>query len=248
MIPRFLPFFLTAVLSVVPLAAQQAETVKVSPQSIEFFLPAEGQKTDRLLTVRLHMTPNEGYSIRTDCEPQQSLECTDAKGNKLQGKFREWEMCFNSTDSACRIAVYDFAALPQGGKITFDTTMEVPITCGYLEHEPVSFDPHKVRKVKLADTVFYTTPSAANESDPDNTAFTLEYTRDTSIVQIGIGDAANNPLDARIVDTGYNETDNLMYTTFALHGKHTALTLNLRTRKQKETAKAAVKFRATIGR
>lgn len=222
--------------------------MKVSPQSIEFFLPAEGQKADKLLTVRLHLTPSEGYSIRTDCEPQQSLECTDAKGNKLQGKFREWEMCFNSTDSACRIAVYDFAALPQGGKITFDTTMEVPITCGYLEHEPVPFDPHKVRKVKHPHTTFYTTPSAANENDPDNTAFTLEYPAGADIVHIGIGDANNTLLETQIVDTGYNETDNRLYTTFALHGKHTALTLHLKTHKPQGTAKATVTFQATIGR
>lgn len=232
-------------------SAATAETdrvVNISPQSVEFFCPAEGN-APVLCTVRLHLTPADGYTIRQE-STQQELTATDGAGNEMRGTFREWEICFDSDEGKrCIIAVYDFPTRPQGGSLSCDTSLSVPLSCGEIVHTPAEFTPAEACTISVNGHTFSVLPSAANAEDPDNTAFVLEYENAPDIAAICICDAEGTPLETNIVEGLSLEGSNKVSATYVVaNGKHEKLGLRLTTHKPQGYAHAPVRFRATIGR
>lgn len=223
--------------------------VKASPQSVECFYPT-GEADKAGCRVRLHLTPTKGHTIRLaplDAE----LHATDAQGNGMKGEFREWEICYgDARNTRCVIAVYDFPALPKGGAICFDTTVAVPVTSGTKEHEDVDFTVADTSKLSIEDIDLTITPSFANETDPDNTAFSIEYSEESkaAIAQITICDPKGQPMQANIVEGVYHEAGNIVRATYVLSSKHEKLKLRLSTYKPIGTVEVPVRFRTTIGR
>ena len=238
--------FITALLA--PLMAQEpTKVVSASPQSVEFFLPDdEGAKVR--CTVRLHLSPSEGYSIR-QMLPLERIAATDGAGNAMQGTFREWEHCYDSDDGRrCLIAVYDFPTCPCGGSMSFDTSVEVPLSCGVLSHAPVTFSLAESSRITVNGHSFTITPSEANATDPDNTAFLLEYENSPDIAGISIGNEAGEIMEVNIIEGVYMEEGNRVSATYAISSKHDKLQFRLSTHKPQGVAVVPVKFRATIGR
>ena len=228
--------------------AQEApRVVNISPQSVEFFFPATD--TEKVLcTVRLHITPSEGYSIRQNTPPQE-LSATDAAGNNMKGNFREWEHCYDADEEKrCIIAVYDFPTRPQGGSMSCDTMLSIPLSCGEIEHAPTTFHPGSEEKLTINGHEFSLTPSSANDEDPDNTAFILEYENAPDIAAITICDKEGVPLESNIIEGACLENSNRVSATYVLSSKHEELQFRLSTHKPQGEAFASVKFQARIGR
>ena len=221
--------------------------VKVSPQSVEFFFPATNAEKV-LCSVRLHITPSEGYSIRQDAHLRE-LEAADGKGNSMKGTFREWEHCYDANeDTPCIIAVYDFPSRPQGGSMSCDTLLSIPLSCGEIEHTPVVFHPGKDEKFTINGHEFTITPSSANAEDPDNIAFILEYENAPDIAAITICDNEGTPLESNIIEGICHENSNKVSATYVFSSKFEELQFRLSTHKPQGEAYAPVKFKARIGR
>lgn len=223
--------------------------VKASPQSIECFFP-EKDNDNVLCTVRIHLTPIPGHVIRTRndaARPKKALTATDGEGRKLEGFFREWELCYDS-DSNCVIAVYDFKTRPQGGILYVDTVLDIPASGEPESHEPINFNPAEKVTLTSGNHVFHLTPAESGADDPDNTVLRIEYENTADIADISIRNDNNEPLSAEIID-GYIQSDNGMVSAlYILTGKYNALKFCLRTYKQCDKIEVPLKFRATIGR
>lgn len=229
-------------------ATQRPSVVSISPQSVEFFYPADPQATV-LCTVRLHLTPADGYTIRQE-STQQQLTATDGAGNTMLGTFREWEHCYDSDEGRhCLIAVYDFPTRPQGGSLCCNTSLSVPLSCGELVHAPVEFSPAQSGSVSVNGHDFSVVPSATSPNDPENTAFVLVYENSPDIASITICDAVGTPLETNIVEGLFLEEGNKVSATYVVpDARHETLQLRLTTHKPQGYAHTPVKFRASIGR
>lgn len=224
-------------------------TVKASPQSVECFFP-DRDNDEVLCTVRVHLTPAPGHIIRTRSEtarPKKALTATDGTGQKLEGFFREWELCYDS-DSNCVIAVYDFKMRPQGGELRVDTALDIPASGELVTHEPVTFTPTAAVTLTSGNQVFHITPTESGAQDPDNTVLRIEYDNTPDIADITIRNEKNEQLPTEIID-GYIHSDNgKANALYILTGKYTTLQFCLRTYKQCDKIEVPLKFRATIGR
>ena len=223
--------------------------VKASPQSVECFFP--DQNNDAVLcTVRVHLTPTPGHVIRTRDEanhPQKSMTATDGAGRKLEGFFREWELCYDSVNN-CVIAVYDFKMRPQGGMLRVDAMLDIPASGELVTHEPVSFNPTEKTTLSSGNISFHITPTESGTQDPDHTVLLIEYDNTSDIADITIRNEKDEPLTTEIID-GYIHSDNgKVNALYILTGKHNALKFCLRTYKQCDKLEVPIKFKATIGR
>lgn len=223
--------------------------VKASPQSVECFFP--DQDDDAVLcTVRVHLTPAPGHVIRTrndEAHPQKLLTATDGTGRKLEGYFREWELCYDS-DSNCVIAVYYFHMRPQGGELRVDTVLDIPASGELIAHEPVNFNPTEKVTLTSGNLTFHITPTESGAQDPDNTVLHIEYDNTSDIADISIRNEKDEQLASEIID-GYIHSDNgKANALYILNGKYNTLRFCLRTYKQCDKIEVPLKFRATIGR
>lgn len=248
---NFLKLFLAAGLLLAPTVLADGP-VKASPQSIEFFYPDEEDEYSILCTVRLHLTPDDGYTIWPGANEDtafRDLVGTDGAGNTLQGKFREMEVCYDADgDEGCLVAVYDFNKRPEGGSVSFDTLIDVPVTCGTIHYAPVEFSPNEHCEISIAEHTFRVIPSDGNATDPDNTAFELIYENKPGIADIFIAGTNGNHLSVNIVEGAYDEEQNILHANYVIDDKHTKLLFCLRTLKPQGSAEARVRFSATIGR
>lgn len=226
--------------------------VKASPQSIEFFYPDEEDEYSVLCTVRLHLTPATGYTIWPGADENtdfRELIAKDGAGNTLHGKFRDMEVCYDADgDEGCLIAVYDFNVRPQGGSISFDSLIDVPVTCGTINYEPVVFSPTEHCEISIGEHTFRVVPSDGNATDPDNTAFELIYEDKPGIAEIKISGEDDSPLNINIVEGAYDEEKSIMHANYVIRSKHSKLKFSLQTLKPQGAAEVAVRFSATIGR
>ncbi len=230
-------------------AQADERTVKASPQSVECFFP-EKDNDAVLCTVRVHLTPAPGHIIRTRNEaahPQKALTATDGTGRKLEGYFREWELCYDS-DSNCVIAVYDFKTRPQGGEMRVDTALDIPVSSEIESHEPVNFNPAEKATLTSGALTFLITPTESGTQDPDNTVLHIEYDNTSDIADITLRNENDELLPTEIID-GYIHSDNgKANALYILTGKYKSLKFCLRTYKQCDKIEVPLKFRATIGR
>lgn len=234
-------------------AEEQSATippVKVSPQSVECFYPAD--ETDAVLcTIRLHLTPPQGHYIRiraSEATPQLPLIAHDAKGNELHGSFSEWEICFDDYESNCVIAVYNFKARPQGGHMVVDSQVDIPVTGGRTEHEPQIIPTAEPTSVTVNGHVFKITPAESGAEDPDHTVLLIEYANNADIAEIVLNAEDGTPLPTTIVDGYYNPENKLSQATYVIQHKAEKLQFILRTYANCGRSTSPVRFRATIGR
>ena len=87
--------------------------------------------------------------------------------------------------------------------MSFDTSVEVPLSCGVLTHAPVTFSLAESSRITVNGHSFTITPSEANATDPDNTAFLLEYENSPDIAGISIGNEAGEIMEANIIEGVY---------------------------------------------
>ena len=243
------PFFPLVACSALAADSALPQVVKASPQSVECFYQPEGESPTRC-RVRLHLTPAEGYSIQMTA-PELPLVGRDGKGNLMFGTFREWEICFGDIKNTnCVIAVYDFRAMPKGGLIRFSTKVDIPVTCGEQQHADVKFCPTESDTLTVNGIDFRIIPSGANDDDPDNTAFDIEYNfaNKADIAGITICDSQGKPLPVNIVEGIYQENEKKVRATYVLSSKHSSLRFRLETYKPVGSAEVTVKFSARIGR
>lgn len=249
------PTLLAIVLSAPAMAQEPTEAlpstpvVKASPQSVECFFPKETTPDTVLCTVRLHLTPAPGSVIRTRAEalrPARPLIATDAAGNKLEGRFREWEFCYDSADN-CVIAVYDFSQRPEGGQLRVDTTVDIP-AAEQMEHEPIVFVAAQEHTITSGGHTFHLRPADSAADDPDNTVLHIAYENSPDIVDITIQQEDGTPLQTEIVD-GYLHTDSKLVSAICiLNSRSEKFRFVLRTYKICDKVEVPVKFSATIGR
>ncbi len=223
--------------------------VKASPQSVECFFPRD-ERDQVLCTVRLHLTPLPGHLIRTRAEqsrPSRELAATDAVGNKLAGKFREWELCYDS-DANCVIAVYDFKRRPKGGVLKVNGCIDIPVSPELTEHEAIEILTDRKQTITSGGYTFYIRPTDSSANDPDNTVLHIEYEYHDDIADIVIQAEDGTPLQPNIID-GYMSSDNkLVSAVYILNLRAEKFRFVLRTYKRSNNVDVPVKFRATIGR
>ena len=223
--------------------------VKASPQSVECFFPGN-EKDAVLCTVRVHLTPIPGHIIRTRSEvahPQKAMTATDGSGKKLEGFFREWELCYDS-DSNCVIAVYDFKMRPQGGELRVDTVLDIPASGEQETHEPVTFNPVEKTTLTAGGLSFHITPTESGTQDPDNTVLHIEYDNTSDIADISIRNENDEQLPTEIIDSYIHSDNGKANALYILTGKYNTLKFCLRTYKQCDKIEVPIKFKATIGR
>ncbi len=250
---RYLTILTSLLLAHTLPAAEQAATippVKVSPQSVECFYPAD--ETDAVLcTIRLHLTPAQGHFIRiraTEAAPQLPLIARDAKGNELHGSFSEWEICFDDSESNCIIAVYNFKARPQGGYMVVDSQVDIPVSSGRTEHEPQIISTSEPSTVTVNGHVFKITPAESGAEDPEHTVLHIEYANNADIAEIVLNAEDGSPLPTTIVDGYYNSENQHSQATYVIQHKAEKLQFVLRSYTNCERTASPVRFRATIGR
>ena len=240
-----------ACLSPVSSAQEQAAApvIKASPQSVDCFFPKDATAAV-LCSVRLHLTPSPGCLIRVRAEnmrPERPLIATDAAGNTLEGRFREWELCYDS-DANCVIAVYDFNRHPEGGVLRVDTTVDIPASSEQTEHEPIVFAAAQKHTITSGGHTFHLSPTESSADDPDNTVLLIEYENSPDIADIVIQQEDGTPLQPEIVDGYLNADSKLVSAICILNSRSEKFRFVLRTYKQCNKVEVPVKFNATIGR
>lgn len=237
--------------SILPSTADTLPSVKVSPQSVECHyteqnLP-EGMTPVRC-TVRLHATPSKGAALWTQGEhPIANIEATDANGNKMVGKFRDWEICFDSKDN-CQILVFDFEQLPQGGALIFDTQIELPVTHGVQKHEAPDFSTKQVTEFDVAGHHVIVEPLEKSSAAPDELVLRISYNDATNVPEIIVCDDEGYHLKSNIIDADYDPQTGRTTAVYVQKYTKKSGKIALRTYKPCVNVKSDVKFKATIGR
>lgn len=234
------------------LYADSAPTVKVSPQSIECHYAVESVPNEPepvRCTVRLHVTPSKGASLWIhDDEPLPDLEATDGAGNKMVGKFRDWELCFDAKDAHCYIMVYDFTQLPAGDSLNFDTTLDIPVTPGIQKHEAPTFSTTEKTICTIANHQVEIEPLERSAAAPDELVLRITYTDAAKVPEIIICEDDGDHLKSTLVDADINETTGKTTAVYVQKYRKKEGKIALRTYQPKVMVKSPVKFNASIGR
>lgn len=237
--------------SITPCIADTLPSVKVSPQSVECHYteqaPAEGVTPVRC-TVRLHATPSKGATFWTQGEQSISdIEATDAAGNKMIGKFRDWEICFDS-NANCQILVFDFEQLPQGGALTFDTQIELPVTQGVQKHEAPDFSTKQITEFTVAGHHVIVEPLEKSSAAPDELVLRISYNDASNVPEIIVCDDEGYHLKSNIIDADYDPQTGRTTAVYVQKYTKKSGKIALRTYNPCVNVKSEVKFKATIGR
>ena len=201
-------------------------------------------------TVRLHATPSKGALLWVHEDSTTTLPditATDAEGNQMIGKFREWEECFDSKDD-CHIMVYDFASLPAGGEVIFDTVLEIPVTPGIAKNEAPEFKTTEKSELSIAGITFTIEPQKRSDKTPEQLALLISYTHADRIAEIIICDDKGNHLKSKIVEGDFDPATDKTSALHVVSYKKDKAKLAVRTYKPVVKVKAPVKFKAGIGR
>ena len=210
----------------------------------------EAAPTVAPFTVRLHVTPSKGAQLwvhedMTSTPPD--ITATDAEGNQLVGKFREWEECFDSKDD-CHIMVYDFATLPAGGEVIFDTELEIPVTPGIEKNEAPEFKTTEKNELNIAGIAFTIEPLERSSKTPEQLPLLISYTNADRIAEIIVCDDKGNHLKSKIVEGDYDPATDKTSALHVVSYKKDKAKLAVRTYKPVIKVKSTVKFKASIGR
>lgn len=227
-------------------------SVKISPQSIECHYTGANDNQAHPGTrcsVRLHVTPSKGAFIwhqapHTDIP---DITATDGKGNKLVGRFRDWETCFDS-DSNCQIMVYDFSVLPEGDSLHFDTSIQIPISPGIQKHDAPTFSTKETTHFTIAGHAVEVTPLPKSPAAPGHIVLKITYTGASLVPEIIICDDEGYHLKSSIIAADHDlQTDTTSAVYVQQYHKKSGK-LALRTYQPTLKVSAPVKFDATIGR
>lgn len=234
------------------LIADTAPTVKVSPQSVECHYAVEAAPNEPApvrCTVRLHVTPSKGAKlwIQGD-EPMPDLEGVDGAGNKMVGKFRDWELCFDSGDAHCHILVYDFTQLPAGDALNFDTTLDIPVTPGVKKHEAPTFSTKQKTNCTIAEHQVEIEPLERSAAAPDELVLRITYTDAAKVPEIIICDDEGYHLKSTLIDADINEATGKTTAVYVQKYTKKEGKIALRTYQPRIHVKSPVKFNASIGR
>ncbi len=237
--------------SITPCVANTLPSVKVSPQSVECHYTthtsAEGAPPVRC-TVRLHATPSKGATFWTQGEHSiADIEATDAAGNKMIGKFRDWEICFDSNDN-CQILVFDFEQLPQGGALIFDTQIELPVTQGVQKHEAPDFSTKQTTEFTVAGHHVIVEPLEKSSAAPDELVLRISYNDASNVPEIIVCDDEGYHLKSNIIDADYDPQTGRTTAVYVQKYTKKSGKIALRTYNPCVKVKSDVKFKATIGR
>ncbi len=241
--------FLAGCLAFSAAAQEQPLPVKASPQSVECFFPKDSAAVV-LCTVRLHLSPMPGCFVRVRAEnlrPELPLVATDAAGNRLEGKFREWELCYDSAAN-CVIAVYDFSKRPEGDELRVDCSVDIPMSTEQQVHEAVEFTPAQNHTITAGGHTFYLRPADTAADDPDNTVLLIEYLNHPDIADFSIQQEDGTPVQQEIVDGYLNPETKLVSTICILNSRSEKFRFVLRTYKNCDKVQVPVKFTSSIGR
>lgn len=234
------------------LYADSAHSVKISPQSIECHYLAEPTANNQnpvRCTVRLHATPSKGATLWTQSDsPMPDLEATDGAGNKMIGKFRDWELCFDAKDAHCHILVYDFTCLPSGDALNFDTTLEIPVTPGIQRHEAPTFSTSQKTQCFIAGHQVEIEPLERSSAAPDELVLRINYTDASKVSQIIICDDEGYHLKSTLIDADINEETGKTSAVYVQKYSKKEGKIALRTYQTRINVKSTVKFNAVIGR
>lgn len=245
-------FLLSLPLLVSAVQADSSPSVKISPQSVECHYTAEctpDTPAPAKCTVRLHVTPSQGTTLWTEHDsPMPDIEATDGAGNKMVGKFRDWELCFDAKDAHCHILVYDFAQLPAGDTLNFDTTLDIPVTPGVQRHEAPTFSTTQKTQCTIAGHQVEIEPLERSAAAPDELVLRITYTEAEKVPQIIICDDEGYHLKSALIDADVNEETGKTTAVYVQKYTKKEGKIALRTYQPHITVKSAVKFSATIGR
>lgn len=247
------PNLLLSIILLAPaLHAESAHTVKISPQSIECHYRAESTPNTPppvQCTVRLHATPSKGCTLWTQQDtPMPDLEATDGAGNKMTGKFRDWELCFDAQDAHCHIMVYDFTQRPAGDTLDFDTALEIPVTPGVQRHEAPTFSTTQKTQCTIAGHQVEIEPLERSAAAPDELVLRITYTDADKVPQIIICDDEGYHLKSTLIDADINEENGKTTAVYVQKYTKKEGKIALRTYQPRVNVKSTVKFKATIGR
>lgn len=233
-------------------AADAPPTIKISPQSIEcLYNVTEQPGADPAVrcTVRLHVTPSKGATLWTHEEaPMPDLEATDGAGNKMTGKFRDWEVCFDSKDAYCHIMVYDFTQLPAGDTLNFDTSLELPVTPGVQKHEAPTFSTTQKTTCTIAGHQVEIEPLERSAAAPDELILRVTYTDAEKVPEIIICDDEGYHLKSNLIDAEYHADSAKVTAVYVQKYTKKEGKIALRTYQPRVNVKSSVKFSASIGR
>lgn len=225
-----------------------AENAERAAANTEFSV--ETTTTVAPFTVRLHATTSKGALLWVHEDTTTTLPditATDAEGNQMIGKFRVWEECFDSKDD-CHILVYDFASLPAGGEVIFDTELEIPVTPGIDKNEAPEFKTTERSELSIAGIPFTIEPQERSDKTPDQLPLLITYTNADRIAEIIICDEKGNHLKSKIVEGDFDPATDKTSALHVVSYKKGKAKLAVRTYKPVVKVKAPVKFKASIGR
>lgn len=233
--------------------------VTVEPDSVEcrFALPPtptgeKGGKTAAPFTLRLHATASKGYRLRlhrpTDLPPV-PLVGRDSRGNILLGRFREWEECFDARQN-CHIMVYEFSSLPQGGALTIDTELSLPIMGKDIRHRPIALplETGKTSSVAIGGHEFLITSAPSDEETKraGEQLLTIEYAYSPEIALLELTNARGLPLTHKLIDGERDDEKKRLRETYLLKTKDRRVFLTLSTYPTFQLCRVPVRFRINL--
>lgn len=242
--------FLAPILLLAGAVCADEPSVKISPQSVECFydIPKDSDMPVAC-RVRLHATPSKGAMLWVQ-EGQQipDIAATDAKGNVMTGSFREWEVCYDGNKSGCHILVFDFATLPEGDTIIFDTELELPVTPGIQRHEAPSFSTTEKTTCTIGGHQVEIEPLPKSEDAPRELALRITYDKAQEVPEIIICDDEGWHLESQIVHGEYDPATGKTSAIYVQEYNKKEGKIALRTYKPCVGVSGKVKFKASIGR
>lgn len=244
-----------------PLLLSAAPPVVVEPDSVEchFALPPptgeEGEKAEKAAApfiLRLHVSPDKASRLslhRTNDLPPVPLVGKDGRGNILIGRFREWEECFDARRD-CHIMVYEFSSLPQGGSLTVDTELSLPVMGKDIRHRPVALPAEGKENglITAGGYNFRIIPIPPNEESEHagERLLTIEYEYSPEISLLELTDARGVPLVHKLVDGNRDDEKKLIRDTYLLKTKGARIFLTLSTYPTFRLLRVPASFRLSL--